>query len=99
MSIIGILCDLPSVIMPPALPCAMGISDESGELLSLAAQLDVDIRTAIAAVLNNLILFIYLSSILMPSKTKRRCFKILCQGVVTMKISCVSNLEGLKIQF
>jgi hypothetical protein len=42
----------------------MGISDGSGELLSLAAQMDVDISTAIAAVLNDLILVIYLSSIL-----------------------------------
>ena len=48
--------------MPPALPCAIGISDGSGELLSLAAQLDVDIKIAMVAVLNNFNLVIYLSA-------------------------------------
>jgi hypothetical protein len=48
--------------MSPAQPCFIGIADESGVWLSLAAQLDVDIKIAMVAVLNNFNLVIYLSS-------------------------------------
>jgi hypothetical protein len=79
--------------MPPAQPCVMGIADGSAVWLSLVAQLDVDIKTAIVAVLNNFNLVIYLSSTKQFSKTRRRNFNIRCQAVFIMKIRRVSNSD------